>query len=251
MTTAFFPLRTERLDRSQGIFSRQLPRLLAEVLEGGDVALVEWTATKGGEVAHVLVESSLPGDVLREECAARNADAAVIGAVRVRADGVLMSLTRWTNGERTPIVEVSEGSLVDTLHAVATALAAALGISPQLGAIPPNDEAVRAWCFDRDNQVLIDVSGVDALLHREDAFRHAVDVVRAAPSWQPGRDLVQRRREGWAKHGLCALADALSAAVSAALPEALNATQDAILTRQGDDTSLPDTLPHPLSTPSS
>lgn len=98
MTTLVFPLQVERFDDMQGVYGRQIARLISERLNASNVpsTRLTWYAKKGDQRAHVTVEAPFPINVIKEEAQAHKAQTVVLGRVRVAPESTRLQLVLLT-----------------------------------------------------------------------------------------------------------------------------------------------------------
>ncbi len=235
MRIAVFPFQTRRSDERQGVYARQFPRFLALHLHraGVDTEYCPWTARRGRQVSHVVVEAPLPANVLRSEAEQRGADAVLVGYSHVSSARVEL---------RAQLLRASDGELLAEWDAVRTrinmrnlvceaarviAACAAPGVEIEAPRLPEAPELVDALFCDADNQQLIETGGHACLRDEDDAWRHLARAVRLATT-RPGglecaRTEMQRRIHRWGEEGSTSMA----ARAATALAEALSTDEDA------------------------
>lgn len=94
MTTLIFPLQVERFDDMQGVYGRQIARLIREHLHAANIpsTRLTWYAHKGDKLAHVTTEAPFPINVIQEEAQAHQAQTVVLGRVRVAPESTRLQL---------------------------------------------------------------------------------------------------------------------------------------------------------------
>lgn len=195
MSLLLFPLQTRRTDATRGAIARQVPRAIAMGIP--DARVVSWTVRRGPHVAHVLVETALPLEVVRGEMAAHGASHGVIGTLDLEAPDVNITLQLVTPTDAEPLPVVTATTLREAVQAAGTAVAAAAGSAWDGTHVPP--EAVDAWLADLDNSVLVEAGGTGAVHPARAAFASLIEVVQAAPDFTPALDELRTRRATWAE----------------------------------------------------
>lgn len=94
MRVAVFPFEIKRIDDTQGVLGRQVPRTIVEALRAAGIASErpQWHTRAGDGAAHVTVEAPLPTNVVREVCEALTATHAVLGRVHVTGHRAFLAL---------------------------------------------------------------------------------------------------------------------------------------------------------------
>lgn len=223
---ALFPFHTQRIDRRQGPIARQLPRALAALVPDAPLAPVPWMVRRGDEVAHVLLERALEKDTLQGEAEARGASAWWSGRVVVRPAECELALYSNDGSELSTAGDAL--GLRDALLRLATSLAERLSAAVRDDAIPDSDDALEAWCFDRDNLALLEAGGenlsVTPLATPEDAWRHLARVAALDSAWRERvRVELVARRDIWRA---AASADPLAARCDAECTLCIDALDD-------------------------
>lgn len=211
MSLLFFPLQTRRTDAHRGLLARQIARAVQEGL-GCPGETARWIVRRGPHVAHVLIETPLPNDVVQTECSDRGADLAVHGSLFIDEPTVEV---RWTltdaSGART--VSVTADGVLHAIDASGRALAAALDTEWSAAHLPPAVAAVD-WLADRDNEELVDAAGPSAVQPAAAAYEGLLNVARVAPEFTPALTTLRARRTTWAATG-ASVALELAAALAA------------------------------------
>src|SRR5699024_255416 len=81
----------------QGVYGRQIPRLIADMLRAQALRVEHrsWSVPHGDERAHIAIESALPRHVLDEEADAHNAHTVLLGRVRVAPEDTYLHIARY------------------------------------------------------------------------------------------------------------------------------------------------------------
>lgn len=118
MTTLIFPFYVERTDDMQGVYGRQVARILAETLQENGVKTkrIQWFAPKNDARSHVCIEAPLPRNIIDEEAAAHGAERVLLGRVRVAPEETMLKIVEHQpHGDDEPIPRVKE---LGAIHAL-------------------------------------------------------------------------------------------------------------------------------------
>lgn len=222
MQIAVFPFEVERSDDLQGVFGRQIARYFVDGLQdsGVNAERIQWFAQRGGQRAHVVIESPLPWDVVAEELADVGASLALTGHVRVHRGettlvlrltealgsdlastpasarapdagaGAPLSLTdggvsspapRWIFEERAPR-ETTPCLLDRALRALLAHLN--VPVSGERNPLDCHDVPMDAWTeklLDDDNHDLVAVGSLASLAHPDHAWSHLLRHIALGP----------------------------------------------------------------------
>lgn len=119
MTTLVFPLHVERFDDMQGMYGRQVARLISEQLTAANLrsTRLTWYAKSGEQRAHVAVEAPFPINVILEEAQAHQAQHVILGRLRVAPESTRLELAILDveDSEHTPIEVFDETTAIHAL----------------------------------------------------------------------------------------------------------------------------------------
>ncbi len=221
MKIALLPFEASRIDRAQGVFGRQIPALLADLLvdAGLDALYVPWFAERAGRLTHVLVEGPLPDSVVSGEQSRAQADVVVTGRVRVAPDDrtLRVDVHGLTGADRALVAEGgAETSLLALVRELTGRLLAALETdAPEvLDRLPVTEDGFRYLLFDRDNDAIVRAAGPHSLASTPDAWRHLL----AAAEVEDSDALLDRLRDRiarWRREEEEEVADEAEAAIDA------------------------------------
>lgn len=223
MSIAVFPFQIERTDDAQGVFGRQVSKLIFEELQEAELTVqrVTWFAKKGENVAHIALESALPRNVIVQELIDRDATIAVLGQIRVTGESAALQLALLTRAEdpskHDAIEDVFEATapremLPSMVDSAANALIRRLKgdddfrSQSKRGEMP--FEAWNALLLDADAQDLVREGGHTSLREQDHAWQHLTDALPWLPSSaQPQTSSRLRHRiTRWVREGQHALA---------------------------------------------
>lgn len=148
MRILIFPFYVERTDDMQGVYGRQVARLISEDLQksGINTKHIQWLAPKGDAQTHVCIEAPLPRNILDEEAATHGADQVILGRIRVVPEQTLLEIVAHLphdadNAEPRPLFK-EEGAvhaLPDMVERASAVLGAYLSGTPAPSAsLPPS-----------------------------------------------------------------------------------------------------------------
>ena len=237
---AIFPFQTRRTDAAQGIYARQIPRLVSALVvrAGAEASFRPWFARRGDTVAHVLVEDALPADVVIAESESVGAERALIGRSRISEVETQLGATLVEIPSMRPIrewtYEGDGGSIGDGVRDLTRWLLSDVGLAcPTLPTSSP--KALRALLFDMDNDALVAHGGIAALREPRDGFTHLVEALLADPDVVGVRETLQGRRQRWLEAGRASMAVQCAVEVADALGDDAAAWRDVATLSSGGD----------------